>query len=1264
MRRTWASCLLLTTLPSLRLGANEDPPRYELGFDGPARLAGTLGQKVQQAYTCTLTTLGEAKGARGWSIAFRAQGARITSITTDGTAVSQYSKDGFQSSGLSRGHHGSAGAYSTVILSTSDPEVTLPPDSTQPIAIFELEAVVPEACDTVTLRYGDGWHANVPFWSSNLVLEGHHPRPAIRKSLRIELVNKKAPCAGEPEPGDIPAGRWNFLLPLTNRYGCDGGGAENMLRNWVAPFDLGTEEPTAGTRWKIDFDIAASSGFEAGNLFERLGMGAEPIWTSLEWLAQVTKESFGPADLCHPPESLSCPVVDLKSIVDRLNVVAGGLGIARIATDQVLGIAQTYVLNRSADTVCVDVCLASHDAALVQLNGQIVVSSSRCGELSDDCEELVRAQLAPGLNSLIVLSWQGDGEWGFRIALVDPETGKKITGEGDSPIQLIGTDPGDSVRLHDDFEVRRELENDTCCPVASPVLVVLRGRGESSADVSVVETFEPGGSPVDVTEVSDGGVVTIEDGVPSIAWRVPAALLAGTGVSYRIAIPAGHTVRPTGLVNGCETVSGAQDIKGPWPHTGPLGVFDDSHDIGTAESLARGPGSLALDPGPNATPGDSDDTYMLRPSGSGIGDSGDSFHFAYRLIRGDFTAEVRILRRDFPSAGGRESRFGLMARRDCSPESKFSLVHAHLERPLGPGAEAPETGSVDYAFRQSHRLASPVGIVGYEFPDPDGDGPELRNQPSYFRLVRRGQVLTGYASFDGVSWKLVGSDTWYGIADDTRLLVGIAATNDPGAPEPGAISFSSFKIGGAREFQTFDNDTGAEGRTAYKESFDEMPDGSLPPELLPVCSGDCPSFTPKIVGGRLRLTEEGIQNLSTAVFLNTPLPVNSGTLIIEYTLYLSHSGVTQQPPLGDPNPGEGMTLTILGGRGTSRVGAPGGGLGYDGITRSFDAACPSLSVEADTWSEGFFNEGTGSPLNDGAWHLGINSGGTVHSVAINGRSLPDLFSPRGVRHRVVYTADGKVSVFILDDGSGGGGGVAPKDGASALLEHPVEPLDSQGDTTGVVGFTASTGQGTQTSEVDDVVVVVLECTDSPERAVLGPTPLLAHPGDLVEFDATGSSPGDGDSAEGLQYHWTTEGNGEIEGPADAPRASLRLSSIIGDGEAIMRVKVEDGHCTAPSSAVATRRIQVTDKPTNFATYDGNGDGKLDLSDAVTHLVYLFGGKSDLGCLESMDFNGDSKLDISDPVGALTYLFLAGDPPARDPGCQFFTYCGLDGTCSN
>ena len=75
-------------------------------------------------------------------------------------------------------------------------------------------------------------------------------------------------------------------------------------------------------------------------------------------------------------------------------------------------------------------------------------------------------------------------------------------------------------------------------------------------------------------------------------------------------------------------------------------------------------------------------------------------------------------------------------------------------------------------------------------------------------------------------------------------------------------------------------------------------------------------------------------------------------------------------------------------------------------------------------------------------------------------------------------------------------------------------------------------------------------------------------------------------------------------------------------------------------------------PASFVQSEANGDGALDVSDAVFILGFLFLGNSEPSCLAALDANGDGDIDLSDAVMILGNLFL-GSPPVL-PGmgeCQ-------------
>lgn len=76
----------------------------------------------------------------------------------------------------------------------------------------------------------------------------------------------------------------------------------------------------------------------------------------------------------------------------------------------------------------------------------------------------------------------------------------------------------------------------------------------------------------------------------------------------------------------------------------------------------------------------------------------------------------------------------------------------------------------------------------------------------------------------------------------------------------------------------------------------------------------------------------------------------------------------------------------------------------------------------------------------------------------------------------------------------------------------------------------------------------------------------------------------------------------------------------------------------------------------FQRGDSNADNRLDMSDAVGTLSFLFLGKGAPTCLDAANANDDGVLGMSDAIFILHFLFLGGRPPSAPSG-----QCGLDPT---
>ena len=79
----------------------------------------------------------------------------------------------------------------------------------------------------------------------------------------------------------------------------------------------------------------------------------------------------------------------------------------------------------------------------------------------------------------------------------------------------------------------------------------------------------------------------------------------------------------------------------------------------------------------------------------------------------------------------------------------------------------------------------------------------------------------------------------------------------------------------------------------------------------------------------------------------------------------------------------------------------------------------------------------------------------------------------------------------------------------------------------------------------------------------------------------------------------------------------------------------------------------------FSRGDGNGDGSLELTDAIIILSYLFLGDDDPACMEAADSDNDGQINLTDGILILGYLFQGGAAPALPGPPGINTGCGLD-----
>ena len=139
-------------------------------------------------------------------------------------------------------------------------------------------------------------------------------------------------------------------------------------------------------------------------------------------------------------------------------------------------------------------------------------------------------------------------------------------------------------------------------------------------------------------------------------------------------------------------------------------------------------------------------SFHLLSSGSDLWESADSFRFVYQSLSGNGQILARIESFQFTDPW---AKAGVMLRDTTAAGSKYAFVGF--------------TGQGGSVFQSRAAADSATASA---------DGPDAR-LPHWLKLVRNGDVFTGYTSADGQAWTPVGSAT---VAMGKKILFGLAVT--------------------------------------------------------------------------------------------------------------------------------------------------------------------------------------------------------------------------------------------------------------------------------------------------------------------------------------------------------------------------------------------------------------------------------------------------------------------------------------------------------
>jgi legume-like lectin family protein len=786
--------------------------------------------------------------------------------------------------------------------------------------------------------------------------------------------------------------------------------------------------------------------------------------------------------------------------------------------------------------------------------------------------------------------------------------GNVITGWGsDNP--AVEADP-----TNDALWTRRGREDDWG-PTAPSKLFVGFGNSEHNVDGANIQTIK-----FKVINLDGTTVPLVDPPAPigkTITWNVTRAVL-NAGLSYDVKLGVSGNLSLFGQAVDAAVAGGPSSITFD-ADQGPVGIFDNQHDIGTPPVI----GSTTFDAGTGV--------YTQTSSGNDFWDGGDDGTFAYQMVTGDFVMTTRFVSSSIsPAPGGRWGRYGLMARWHCTRDAKHSIIEQD-------GTNERDTPR--HHFRVFD--ANPGNNRDGYYQVADGTftsrpaGTPLINATivPWAKLVRQGNAIYSYLADDAggepAEWCLVGSDSAPNMPD--TLYVGVASHNHgSNGVNPLVTTFDNVSIEPLAPCAASDCTSTT---TIAGTDFDD-PDGPLPAPFVTVQGG---TYAPGIVGGRLRLTDETITGIANAVWF----PTDGGNLAsigfaVEFDAFMTEAE-------GGNPPADGMTFAIVQGNAALAAGLRGdggGSLGYDGATiRERNECHPNFAVEMDNWVGGGEpgNEGIGSTGDPYKYHMGIDVNGVVSSIQTNKEFtgddlLPDIFNPAGIHVEVFYQNTGRINVYVS-------GVDSPRRKVLSTCIPPLEGPDL------LIGFTGATGGATCTQEIDNTAIKAICCEAEDDISISGSAE--AGVGDTVDLTTTASG-ADGGGAP--TYAWTiVSGDGSFVGPTNGSGVQL-TSTVVGD--VTVQVAYDDGVCGGGSSAqftVAFEQNGGLQKPGDF-----NQDGLFNLSDPIATLNHLFSGGTAPPCGDNtvtdpanialLDGNGDVAINLSDPIYDLNFLFSGGPKP--------------------
>jgi len=412
-------------------------------------------------------------------------------------------------------------------------------------------------------------------------------------------------------------------------------------------------------------------------------------------------------------------------------------------TDNIMVYAWANAVNKTASPISCYLGVSSDDSVQVRINGieaGVNNIARGYGAAATTVLDVYPVTLNPGNNTIMVKTFDGGGDFGFRLRLqTDNMTGVAF------PFNTVPQSQAEIVIWPDTAMARRNILSGGVYAPSIPMdvaVTVTRGRGTPSP--TVVENV-PAGWTISAASASLGTPPSVAG--TQITWNVGSMASTGTAtLNYRVtppAVPSGNVLFTGTITVGAmvDSVVGDQQLRNL-----ALGMFDWHGDIGDDP--------VGMAPGNPSTPGGATEAagvYSVTGAGADVWGDVDRCHLAAKQVAGNFVFEGDITWTD-PNTNT-WSKAGIMCR--ASIDSRDVHTWMGIRNP----ANAAGANEGTFQWRDTRRSAS-VGNEVYMLNAAVGT-------PLKVRLTRRGNTFFSFA-YDTAAgaWINYGTHVNPGVTED------------------------------------------------------------------------------------------------------------------------------------------------------------------------------------------------------------------------------------------------------------------------------------------------------------------------------------------------------------------------------------------------------------------------------------------------------------------------------------------------------------------